>query len=78
MLQAWFTGVAPSADPFLVLLAALAVDAAFGDPEWLYRLVSHPAVIFGRCIDAGDRWLYGAEAMHWNLQTAKRVIVPIK
>jgi adenosylcobinamide-phosphate synthase len=62
MLQAWFTGVAPSADPFLVLLAALVVDAAFGDPEWLYRLVSHPAVMFGRCIDAGERWLYRSEA----------------
>ncbi len=62
MLQAWFTGVAPGADPFLVLLAALVVDAAYGDPDWLYRLVSHPAVIFGRCIDAGERWLYGAEA----------------
>ena len=62
MLQVWFTGAAPSADPFLVLLAALMVDAAFGDPDWLYRLVSHPAMIFGRCIDAGERWLYGAEA----------------
>jgi adenosylcobinamide-phosphate synthase len=62
LLQAWFTGVTPGADPFLILLAALAVDAAFGDPAWLYRLVSHPTVIFGRCIDAGERWLYKSGA----------------
>jgi adenosylcobinamide-phosphate synthase len=62
MLLAWFTGVAPGADPFLILLAALAVDAALGDPERLYRLVPHPTVIFGRCIAAGERWLYRSEA----------------
>ena len=31
----------------LVLLAALAIDAAIGDPRWLYRFAPHPVAALG-------------------------------
>jgi len=40
-----------------ILLLALAIDAALGDPKWLYRAVPHPVVIVGRGIGALDRAL---------------------
>ncbi len=64
MLSAWLTGAAP-ADPFLVLLLALLLDAALGDPPWLYRAVPHPVAMIGKLIEWGERWLNdleGAEA----------------
>ncbi len=42
----------PVFDPFLLALAALAVDAAIGDPPALYRKVPHPVVLVGRAIEA--------------------------
>ena len=42
----------PVFDPFLLALAALAVDAAIGDPPALYRKVPHPVVVVGRAIEA--------------------------
>jgi adenosylcobinamide-phosphate synthase len=38
-----------------ILLLALILDAALGDPDWLYRAIPHPVVLFGRAID----WLDG-------------------
>jgi adenosylcobinamide-phosphate synthase len=35
---------------FAALLTALALDAAFGEPAWLYRRVPHPVVAIGRAI----------------------------
>lgn len=45
----------PSAGLFLaqILLFALALDSALGDPRWLYRAVPHPVVLIGRLI---ERW----------------------
>jgi adenosylcobinamide-phosphate synthase len=40
-----------------ILLLALILDAALGDPDWLYRAVPHPVVLFGRAIDWLDRRL---------------------
>lgn len=34
----------------LVLCAALLLDAALGEPEWLWRRLPHPAVLMGRCV----------------------------
>ncbi len=42
----------------LVLAAALIVDRFVGDPDWLWRRVAHPVVLFGRAIALVDR--------HWN------------
>ena len=39
----------------LVLLLALGLDALIGDPDWLWRRLPHPVVLFGRLIDGMDR-----------------------
>ena len=41
----------------VVVLLALALDAAFGEPAWLYARVPHPVVLFGRLIGRLDRTL---------------------
>lgn len=38
----------------VLLLPALILDALFGEPDWLWRRVSHPAVLMGRLIGACD------------------------
>ncbi|MCZ4289211.1 adenosylcobinamide-phosphate synthase CbiB [Hoeflea alexandrii] len=38
-----------------VLLAALVVDRIIGDPDWLWRRISHPVVIFGHALGFVDR-----------------------
>lgn len=40
-----------------LLLAALALDALIGDPDWLWRRLPHPVTWFGALIGAADRWL---------------------
>ena len=57
MLITWLSGLGPPADPFALLLLALAVDAAFGDPKWLYRVLPHPVAMIGKLIEAGERRL---------------------
>ncbi|NQV57718.1 MAG: cobalamin biosynthesis protein CobD [Rhodospirillales bacterium] len=42
---------------FLILTAALLIDAVFGDPPRLYRRVPHPAALMGACIGVLDRAL---------------------
>lgn len=44
-----------------LLLAALALDALIGDPDWLWRRLPHPVVGFGHLISAMDRT--------WNRET---------
>ncbi|MDJ0993610.1 MAG: adenosylcobinamide-phosphate synthase CbiB [Dinoroseobacter sp.] len=40
---------------FALLLAfALALDAAFGEPDWLWQRLPHPAVLMGRAIGWAD------------------------
>jgi adenosylcobinamide-phosphate synthase len=41
----------------LILLLALALDAVIGDPDWLWRRLPHPVVLFGRLIGWLDRRL---------------------
>lgn len=38
-----------------VLLAALVLDRFVGDPDWLWRRISHPVAVFGHLIAAADR-----------------------
>lgn len=45
-----------------VLLVALFVDRVIGDPDWLWRRISHPVVLFGHGIGFADR--------HFNRDTA--------
>jgi adenosylcobinamide-phosphate synthase len=44
------------------LLLALALDAALGDPDWLWRQIPHPVALIGRAIDWLDRSLNREEA----------------
>ena len=39
------------------VLLALALDATFGEPAWLYARVPHPVVFFGRLVGLLDRTL---------------------
>lgn len=46
---------------FQILFVALVLDRIIGDPNWLYRHVSHPVVWIGRMIDYADhRFNHGA------------------
>ena len=45
------------ADALWILVGALALDAALGDPDWLWRRWPHPAVWLGRLVAFGDRHL---------------------
>lgn len=38
-----------------ILALAMLLDAALGEPEWLWRRLPHPAVLMGRLIGWGDR-----------------------
>jgi adenosylcobinamide-phosphate synthase len=40
-----------------ILLLALAIDAALGDPRWLYSVVPHPVVILGQMIEHWEKRL---------------------
>ncbi|MCJ8323259.1 MAG: cobalamin biosynthesis protein CobD [Rhizobiales bacterium] len=40
-----------------VMIAAMIVDIALGDPAWLYRIMSHPVVYFGKIISFFDKYL---------------------
>lgn len=48
---------AAGADPLLLLLVALAVDALFGDMPAIFRRIPHPIVLAGRAIAFFDRKL---------------------
>ncbi|MCO4316117.1 adenosylcobinamide-phosphate synthase CbiB [Phyllobacterium sp. 21LDTY02-6] len=38
----------------LILFLALLADRYFGDPDWLWRTIPHPVVLFGKAIDFVD------------------------
>ncbi len=40
-----------------MLALALVLDAIFGEPDWLWRRMPHPAVLFGRLVDWLERLL---------------------
>ncbi|MEX2009951.1 MAG: cobalamin biosynthesis protein, partial [Dongiaceae bacterium] len=49
--------LAAAPDPALILLLAVALDAAVGDPAWLYARVPHPVALLGRMVGWLDREL---------------------
>ncbi len=57
MLTAWFIGGEMPDGVLLILFLALALDAALGDPPWLYGTVPHPVAMIGRLVTSGDRRL---------------------
>ena len=40
----------------LIIVLALAIDAAIGDPNRLYRVIPHPVVLIGRLVATGELW----------------------
>ncbi len=57
MLVATFTATPPAAVIFAMLLLAFMLDAAYGDPPWLYRRLPHPVALLGRVLEAAEvRW----------------------
>lgn len=44
-------------DTFFVVAAALAFDALIGDPDWIWRHLTHPVVLIGELIDRLDQTL---------------------
>lgn len=42
-------------DTALILLLAMLIDAAFGEPKWLWDRVPHPTVLIGKAIAWADR-----------------------
>ena len=50
---------------FHVVLAALLIDAATGDPPWLYRRVPHPVVVLGKLVELAERVLF-APSPRWR------------
>jgi adenosylcobinamide-phosphate synthase len=44
-------------DTLLVVVAALALDALIGDPDWLWRRLAHPVAVIGALIGWLDRTL---------------------
>ena len=55
-----------------MLFIAMIIDAVFGEPDWAWKRVPHPAVLMGRMIGALDRALNRGE-----LRRAKGVIALI-
>ena len=56
----------------LLLLLALGLDAALGEPRWLWNRLPHPAVVMGRAVKALDTALNTAPA-----QRAKGIVAVI-
>ena len=58
-----------------LLVPALILDAAFGEPRWLWSRRPHPAVLMGRSIGALDRRLNRGEARRAKGVAAVAVLV---
>lgn len=50
-------------DTLLLVVAALVLDAAIGDPDWLWRRLRHPVVWIGNLIGVLER---GLNRLHWS------------
>lgn len=57
MVLHWHPPGGDPVHPLLVVLLALAIDAALGDPPWLWRRVPHPVALFGAAAGRLERLL---------------------
>lgn len=57
MVLDWYSLDAAAVHPLLVVLLALAIDAAIGDPPRLYGRLLHPVALFGRATASLERRL---------------------
>ena len=57
MIFQWYSADAAAVHPLLVVMLALAIDVAIGDPPRLWARMPHPVVLFGRLVTSLDRKL---------------------
>ncbi|WP_412049555.1 adenosylcobinamide-phosphate synthase CbiB [Hoeflea sp. Naph1] len=60
-----------------VLLAALVLDRVVGDPDWLWRRLSHPVVIFGQAIGFVERRFNHADDSALTRQRNGRMAIAV-
>lgn len=60
---------------FAILALALVLDATFGEPDWLWNRVTHPAVLMGRLVKALDQRLNKGRAKKLKGITATLTLV---
>lgn len=53
----WFFGIGWAEMSAMLLFTALLLDAALGEPKWLWSLFPHPAILMGRAVDLMDAYL---------------------
>ena len=75
MTLPWLLESGQSVPNAVILLLALAADAAVGDPNRLYRVIPHPVVLIGRLVKAGDLALNRPGLRRANTQIRGGVLV---
>lgn len=61
MIFQWYSADAAAVHPLLVVILALAIDVALGDPPKLYDRIPHPVALFGGLIGFTERKLNRAQ-----------------
>ncbi len=64
-------------DPLILLLMALAVEAAVGDPGFIFRVVRHPVAVIGSCVGWFDRKLNREQRSDMDRAMRGAVVVAI-
>jgi adenosylcobinamide-phosphate synthase len=64
-------------DPLILLLMALAVEAAVGDPGFIFRVVRHPVAVIGAAVDWFDRKLNREQRSDMDRAIRGAVVVAI-
>ena len=49
-----------------ILAVAMVLDAVFGEPDWLWSRIRHPAVLMGQFVSALDKRLNASDAQRLN------------
>ena len=57
MTLPWLLSSGHPVPPLAILVLALAIDGALGDPNRLYRVIPHPVMLIGWLVSRGDRLL---------------------
>ena len=61
----------------MALVLAMLLDAAFGEPKWLWSRMPHPAVLMGRLVQALDDGLNEGDGKRGRGVVAVAVLVAV-